>query len=263
LDPPEHIWRGIFFVLSGYIITSRLVQERSAEEGSIDLRGFYLRRAFRILPLVIVYLATVCVVWLFSDLHDFHFPELIGSLFFFRNYQFAAYPHDLFTAHFWSLSIEEHFYLFWPALVLLLSEKGALWIAFSGAMLSAAWRSYELNHEILLTAAFPGLQTLHTDVRLDGLLLGSAVALLVHRDRGKSTQNLHPKMILVFLLAMIAALLISQGGPSFLLYLIIAITIAFSVAVKAGIVSRSLQFPPLVWIGQISFSLYTCGSNYF
>ena len=77
----------IFFVLSGFIITTRLIQER-ANHASIDLRAFYLRRAFRILPLVVIYLLALCLISRFADLADFHWQEVVGSLFFFRNYQF-------------------------------------------------------------------------------------------------------------------------------------------------------------------------------
>jgi peptidoglycan/LPS O-acetylase OafA/YrhL len=105
----------IFFVLSGYIITARLIEERR-KFSTISLSSFYVRRAFRILPLVAVYLATLFLLSRFIDLIDFHPAELAGSVFF-RNYQIAALPRGIYTVHFWSLSIEEHFYLFWPALL--------------------------------------------------------------------------------------------------------------------------------------------------
>src|SRR5664279_2128555 len=79
----------IFFVLSGYIITARLIEER-AEYSTITLSSFYKRRAFRILPLVVTYLFTLSVLSLFVDLVDFHWSEVAASLFFFRNYQIAA-----------------------------------------------------------------------------------------------------------------------------------------------------------------------------
>ena len=76
----------IFFVISGYIITSRFIEERK-KTSSINLRVFYQRRVFRILPVVVLYLFTLCVLSLFINLQDFHGSEILGSLLFFRNYQ--------------------------------------------------------------------------------------------------------------------------------------------------------------------------------
>jgi len=113
---PHQLWNGlgslgvdIFFVLSGYIITTRLIQERAAT-GTISLSSFYVRRAFRILPVVGCYIAVLAVLSLFLPM-DVRASQLAGSLFFFRNYQFAATWTGIYTAQFWSLSIEEHFYL--------------------------------------------------------------------------------------------------------------------------------------------------------
>ena len=61
----------IFFVLSGYIITLKFIQEKE-KYSTINLSSFYIRRAFRILPLVCAYLGTLCVVSLFVNLLDFH-----------------------------------------------------------------------------------------------------------------------------------------------------------------------------------------------
>lgn len=78
----------IFFVVSGYIITSRMLQELE-ETSTISRASFYRRRAFRILPIVVVYLSVLFLLSLRVDLVDFHRSELLGSLFFFRNYQLA------------------------------------------------------------------------------------------------------------------------------------------------------------------------------
>jgi len=89
----------IFFVVSGYIITLRFLEERE-KTSTINLRSFYARRAFRILPLVCTYLLTLCILSRFVNLVDFHGSEIVGSLFFFRNYQLAADHQGFFTTHF-------------------------------------------------------------------------------------------------------------------------------------------------------------------
>ncbi len=113
-NPP---WLGklgvdIFFGLSGFLITALLLNER-AQTGRIDLAAFYKRRAFRILPPALVFLAAVGIGGLFKTR-----LELAATLLFFRNYlpiQHGSYA----TGHLWSLAVEEHFYMLWPGLLVL------------------------------------------------------------------------------------------------------------------------------------------------
>jgi len=133
----------IFFVLSGYIITSSLFRrEKSPRPSTCATSTSGAPSAFFAgvrLP------GTLCVVSLFVNLLDFHSSEVFGSLFFFRNYQLAA-TQRLYTTHFWSLSIEEHFYLLWPALFLWLGNRRSLWFAGIGACACATWRLYDCTH---------------------------------------------------------------------------------------------------------------------
>jgi peptidoglycan/LPS O-acetylase OafA/YrhL len=250
----------IFFVLSGFIITTRLIQER-ANHASIDLRAFYLRRAFRILPLVVIYLLALCLISRFADLADFHWQEVVGSLFFFRNYQFTANPHGLYTTHFWSLSIEEHFYLGWPALLLWLGNRRALRFAIIGAAASALWRFYQCGQYAqfhIFPSARPALHALQTDARLDGLLLGSALALLLTNTRVQAfiLTNFQRESPIILLPAIVLNLLLVGGHPSLTLYLLVGVTLAYTLVVKEGFMFRWLNLPPLVWVGEISYSLY-------
>ena len=105
----------IFFVISGFIIT-RLLLEEDRVFGAVSLRLFYLRRALRILPIYFAYLG---VLALLSLAGRYHAPasDWLGCLTFTRNYVGRG---DSATEHFWSLAIEEQFYLCWPLLFLLL-----------------------------------------------------------------------------------------------------------------------------------------------
>ena len=248
----------IFFVLSGYIITARLIRER-ALHAHIDLRGFYLRRAFRILPLVVVYLSALCLISRFTYL-GLHWQELAGSLFFFRNYQVAANPRDLYTVHFWSLSIEEQFYLLWPTLFMWLRNRRALWLAIIGASSSALWRFYECSHSgvHLLPTATPAAHAVQTDARLDGLLLGAVLALLLSSTRVRAfiLTNFQTEMPVLLLPAIFINLLIANDIFSFTLYLLIVVALAYTLIVNEGPVYWCLNLRPLVWIGEISYSLY-------
>jgi peptidoglycan/LPS O-acetylase OafA/YrhL len=115
------IWGGIFdgatgvfifFVISGYLITSLLLQEHE-KRGSISLRGFYFRRATRILPPLYLYVGVLLVLGLAGRLAIIKL-DIISALFFFHDYVPSfMWPLE----HFWSLSIEEQFYLLWPFLL--------------------------------------------------------------------------------------------------------------------------------------------------
>jgi peptidoglycan/LPS O-acetylase OafA/YrhL len=122
---------GIFFVLSGYLITTNLFREWKTA-GKIDLRAFYIRRFFRLMPAAWIMLLFVSAFGV-TDL-----KELVSCVFFWRNYLF--HPRTLVTSHFWSLSIEEQFYLVWPASVLLLGPVRARNVAGVAACGFALWR---------------------------------------------------------------------------------------------------------------------------
>ncbi len=98
----------LFFAISGMLITRRLLQE-SRTTGRTSFGAFYLRRAFRILPAAAMYLSLISVVALAGKWTPSR-EELVASIFFFRNY---VHGHVL-TEHLWSLAVEEHFYLLWP-----------------------------------------------------------------------------------------------------------------------------------------------------
>jgi peptidoglycan/LPS O-acetylase OafA/YrhL len=252
----------IFFVVSGYIITLRLLQERERTD-RIDLGRFYLRRAFRILPLVCTYLLTLCVLSIFVNLGDFHFSEVVGSLFFFRNYQFAANPAGIFTTHFWSLSIEEHFYLLWPALLLYLGNRRGLRLALTGASFCGIWREYDSTYPNgWIGRWLPGSETwirqVRTDDRFDGLLLGCAVAILltnprvsafIHRNFPKET----PLFAAILLLLNVQR---TNGLSSFSSFALIALALASTLVVQEGLAHKWLNTRLLVWIGTISYSAY-------
>ena len=119
-------WIGVqlFFVLSGYLITTILLKDKDQEKG-FYLKRFYWRRALRIFPLYYAYLGIFFLAFLFYGYPAF-FPDLAPFLF---SYTYNIYPlvhnfelNPVFT-HFWSLSVEEQFYLFWPFVIYHLNRK--------------------------------------------------------------------------------------------------------------------------------------------
>jgi peptidoglycan/LPS O-acetylase OafA/YrhL len=110
---------SVFFVISGFLITYLLLVEEQSL-GSINIKAFYMRRAFRILP---VYLFYICVVLLWQNNIEplgINKTDLIHALTFTMNFNEGK---NWFVGHFWTLSIEEWFYLFWPALFVLFRKR--------------------------------------------------------------------------------------------------------------------------------------------
>jgi len=115
----------IFFVISGYLITTLLLREQG-KAGRISLKSFYLRRAFRILPPLYVYIAVIAVLGALRLIPGVNTREIVTALLFLRNY---AHGVSLWAfEHLWSLCIEEQFYLLWPSILvfcLLRRREGA------------------------------------------------------------------------------------------------------------------------------------------
>ncbi len=124
-----YIGVDVFFVISGFLITSLLTQELTAT-GTISIRQFYTRRALRLLPAsTVVLLATVIAAWAWLSPLRFAdtVKDVVASAFYVINFRLAETGTDYLAAsdppspvqHFWSLAVEEQFYLFWPVLILL------------------------------------------------------------------------------------------------------------------------------------------------
>lgn len=252
----------IFFVVSGYIITLRLLDEKE-KFLTIDLFGFYLRRTLRILPLVCAYLFVLATLSVFLNLKDFRPSEIVGSLFFFRNYQIARDPGGVFTRHFWSLSIEEHFYLIWPAVLLWLGSKRALWFAIGGAVSCGIWRLYDATHPYswagrMLAGDDVWLRQIRTDARFDGLLMGCALAILLKHVHVRSFifRNFPKETPLLAAILLAFNYQRTNGWATSSNYVLISLMLLSTLVVEEGLAHQWLNSWPLVWMGTISYSAY-------
>src|SRR5690554_5278351 len=179
---------GIFFVLSGYLITDLLIRQWK-HTGRIDLRQFWLRRARRLLPAQLLLLVVV-FIWILlfheSRLVDW-WGDWVASLLYITNWWFiwndVAY-YSLFEMpspllHLWSLAVEEQFYLVWPLLLLLglcfiLNRKVLFMVILFAALASASAMALLYQPGLLDTSrVYYG-----TDTRAFALLLGAALALI-------------------------------------------------------------------------------------
>jgi peptidoglycan/LPS O-acetylase OafA/YrhL len=106
-----------FFVISGFLITYLLIKEHE-RNGRVSLRKFFIRRALRILPVYLVYLAVIATLQFFTELHQAPITW-IGDLTFTVNFL----PRGVISGHLWSLSVEEQFYLLWPITFVWLNKQ--------------------------------------------------------------------------------------------------------------------------------------------
>jgi peptidoglycan/LPS O-acetylase OafA/YrhL len=248
----------IFFAISGYLITTLLLQELERTSGA-SLAAFYVRRAFRILPPLIVVLAVMGVLGA-TGVIPMPFGRWLSALLFYYNYSSAG--STWYLGHFWSLAVEEHFYLLWPAILVLLRPRRAMRVAVGLIVAVAVWRLVDLSMHLTASATIRFDD--RTDTQLDGLLWGCLLAILCQRVVNRER--------LAALTAgwrwwgLLAVLVVSQAvnleAPAlfsvqlalrpFLIGLVVIGTVV-NPARRAG---RVLEWSALRWLGRISYSLY-------
>jgi len=167
----------LFFSISGFLITRRMLDEES-QTGAVSLRKFYLRRAFRILPPALFYLAAITFLGLMG-VFPFSAEPILKALFFVRNYAYFdfAMPATWYSAHFWSLSVEEHFYLIWPFLCAGGVQTRSLDRASAGLgyrSLEGDRRAIRVRHS-LLSCTIPGFKLGSHGLRCGCTALGMCV----------------------------------------------------------------------------------------
>jgi len=237
----------LFFGLSGVLITGLLLKEWG-EAGSVSLKAFYTRRVFRIFPVYLLFLGVVVVA------RPMHTPrELASCLLFYRNYLPNGWLwRD--TVHLWSLSVEEHFYLIWPSLLVLCGVKWGRNVAAWLAIAVGFWRLVEPQMG-LLPQVPPHLRS---DLRMDALLWGAVVAFTL--DDAAAREKLRVQLRFWPWLGMVAVALLSirfySNLTSMWLAVLIPMILAGTVLHPEWLISRVLDFAPIAWIGRISYSLY-------
>lgn len=276
-------WVGVqlFFVLSGYLITSILLEDKKQ---SLDdfLKGFYWRRTLRIFPVYYLYLFAVALLFLVA-----HMPEnfIVQAPFLFT-YTYNLFPFfhdfsfDLFFTHFWSLSIEEQFYLLWPLVIYFFNAK-SLRVVLIAIMIGAPITRYLVGEYLIAEgriapefigevvyrftlgqwdsfafgAAIP-LFRLDTVVKRSGLLLASATGILVLVGvlNYLSLQEINPHVGVTSLGYPIGSMLNAQHIWSYTL-----LGIASTALIIYTVKSRHLPVfdnRVMVFFGKLSYGLY-------
>ena len=231
----------IFFVISGFLITSLLLQERE-KTGHIDLKSFYLRRTFRIFPAAFAYIAFAVVLQVL--IHDPIQPKYLALAVTYTScYSFGG-PQVL--GHLWSLSVEEQFYLLWPvALVGFFGiRKRTCWAVM---ILSPLARLIYARHSPeLVNGAFPAVA--------DSLAAGCLLALYRPELKRLPTWVYGTPFTLVVTAAALASKLLNNFTP--LIWGIIPLLIALAIHILVERKDWILNNPLVIYIGTLSYSLY-------
>jgi peptidoglycan/LPS O-acetylase OafA/YrhL len=270
----------VFFVLSGFLITSLLLVELD-RTGGLDFKNFYIRRARRLLPALFAVLGVTAllVATVAYDGAAAFRRDLPGALFYYSNwlsivtetsyFEFIGRPPML--KHLWSLAVEEQFYIFWPAIALVAYRwRGARavgLVALGGALLSTLAMTLGSFLGDMPGAADPSRLYFGTDTHAMGVFIGAALA-VVWRP-GRTSPVLPRQARLVITGAGVAALLLlivmftMLGEFSTFLYrggfLVVALVSAVVVAAashRGTPFGRWLGMRPMRWVGERSYGIY-------
>ncbi len=270
----------LFFVLSGFLITSLLVREGTAT-GRVDLRRFWVRRARRLLPALGVALVGVVVaarIWLDHSTLPALRVDALATAGYVANWRFATQAVGGYFAadpsplrHTWSLAIEEQYYLVWPLLVVaalvVARRRGAPsarlvgLIAAAGAVASSVWMVVHAG------AWSTDRLYLGTDTRLVAPLTGAVLACLLHgrldrrpSPRVRQAATVVGSIALVGLALAVALVPASSGwmyrGGFALMALLGGAVVGGGVLGGDGMLARALGPAPLRWVGERSYGLY-------
>jgi peptidoglycan/LPS O-acetylase OafA/YrhL len=275
---------GVFFTLSGYLITSLLLSQWSAD-GRLHLRDFWLSRARRLLPALFVMLAVVTAwVTLFDRARLSGLRAAVaGAVTYSSNWYLIAARQSYFARfapaapldHLWSLAVEEQFYLVWPAVLLLglccLRKRragAAAWLALPTLALAAASAAAML----LLYRPGPDPTRVYegTDTRAFGLLIGAALAMACAGRAGRAVLEQPARLTRLLLdgtgvagLAVTGLMIWRVGQYSPFAYRggMVALSFAAAAVVAAAAcpgsrVGLALGWRPLRWIGARSYGIY-------
>jgi peptidoglycan/LPS O-acetylase OafA/YrhL len=252
---------NLFFGISGFLICTRLLQEFERTR-TISLRGFYVRRTFRILPAALAYLAVITGLALARQIAVSP-TELTASLLFYRNY--VGPEAGFYTTHFWSLSMEEQFYLVWPTVLLVLVALPRRWAVACTVTLAAGvavWRQAAVMHDLTVYGQLTRGFFLRTHVRADGLLLGAALALALRpRSRWLERVPLWAWCGLAGLYVMVVA----HFGlrPTIWESALVPLLIAWTAAHPSALPARILEWPAIRWLGRLSYGIYIWQQFFF
>lgn len=266
----------VFFVLSGYLITTLLLRERVAT-GRVDLRQFWLRRLRRLLPAVLLLIGVLGVTapFLVEPVQRASVRgDGLAALAYVANWRFVLTEQSYFAGvpsplrHLWSLSVEEQWYLVFPVVVALALRSARpsarrvrpfLVGLVLAAAASAVWMAHLTSGPVEVSRAYYG-----TDARAHSLLVGAILAVaaaqwpLHQARRALSVAGAAGAAVVVAAFALVgeADRWMYRGGFLALAVATAGVVAAVAVPRRPGVLARALSVRPLVAVGKVSYGLY-------
>jgi len=264
--PGGYIGVDVFFVLSGFLITSLLLTEH-ATTGSISLRDFYRRRALRLAPALVAYLMVGSLATIAggttAQRHDLPLVALSVATYW-TNWGEAlgAWNTSAVFQHCWSLAIEEQFYLVWPVVLVWLSARRvdvrrlAIMLA-GGALLVAGWRA------VLSFGSSQDRVYFGTDTRLDPILIGCTIAALAHGGILGRARRFGAAAVVVGGAVLAGVLAWGHADDDVMIRIGLSVVALSAALIVVGLIlcpdqpiARILSTRPFVAVGRISYGLY-------
>jgi peptidoglycan/LPS O-acetylase OafA/YrhL len=232
----------IFFVISGFLITKLMLTEHD-RTSDISLRDFYIRRAYRILPAALIFIAAAVII----DWKEMTWLHVGAAVFYLADYDFAA---PWIFGHLWSLSVEEQFYLLWPAILKRWYEKRV-------AILVGVSIFAPVLHLVLYYFKVPSGGYGLFPVLTDNLAVGCLLAVLEPR-----IPKIPGYVAVMMTFAIVLIPLYTAPTVSRTFFSVLILHPVFLVSI-AGVISHVVRHPyrflnwgPVEWVGRISYSLY-------
>lgn len=253
-----HLGVSVFFVISGFLITTLMLHEE-ANTNTISVKSFYKRRALRIFPAYYFLLIIYAILQLFSII-EITAASWLTSITYTKYFNWQL---DWFTAHMWSLSVEEHFYILWP-LIFLSGKNMRKLIAAIIIILVPLIRLYTFFHPVKWIDEFSLF------IRIDAVALGCLFAMykdeIISRMKNYWNQVFFTAVVCLFLLQYVHRIPADSGFKYIFIALgdthgtlacfFISLIMMYSIFGPQNLWFRFLNTKALNFIGLISYSLY-------
>ncbi len=243
----------IFFVISGFLITTLLIAEKTTY-AKISYKNFIIRRGLRIVPCFLMFLTVIYLLGQAGAIKATAIALLWSALYAYNFVSLENYTNEL--AHTWSLAVEEHFYLFWPLLISLVTVHRSLIVALILILICGALTQFLLVHPTFAQNWFPERWTIPG---IGPILIGCSFAIINQTWSRAAIAFRHPFTISLSAILYCASIWLPVGlhGIHFLIQSTgIGLALVWLIHRPSSMMTRGLEVRFLRYVGQISYGIY-------
>jgi len=251
-----HLGVDIFFVISGFLITTLCIKEKILT-GTLDLKNFYIRRAFRILPVAFLYIVVIAILNYFFNLHIALVTFVTAGLFLANISYFNQVHYAWNLAHYWSLSTEEQFYFIFPIFI----KKR--FNVFAGMVLFLPFLVPLLFY---FQSAIPFLDVgllssvLRYLIKFQGISIGCLFSILLFKGYlNFGRYSLQVTLLSIFLICYIKydpAANLRSSFTNLVVSVCVGLVVINNISLKTDLIYKFLNMKALSFVGVLSYSIY-------